>query len=316
MEMPTLVEYLLIHKLERSMSFFRYPGGKSKFKDSISSHLNAYAEHTNWEYREPFLGGGGVGLKFVADNPAWKRLWLNDKDVGIANLWTAVIQHPEELKRLVQNFVPSVEKFDQYKEELLSETNGDVVAHGFKKLAIHQISYSGLGVKSGGPLGGRKQQSKYPINCRWSPAYICKKIDKLHRQLASLGLRDDSCTSLDFGHLINTRGNALLYLDPPYYDKGNDLYQHGFTIEDHQRLANDLRITTHPWVLSYDACPEVEELYGWAVVEVISVNYSITATKDKATGERAARTKQELLIYPHKHMEMLDAARKLSASHN
>ena len=34
------------------------------------------------------------------------------------------------------------------------------ISKAFKKLAIHQISYSGLGTKSGGPLGGEKQQSK------------------------------------------------------------------------------------------------------------------------------------------------------------
>jgi len=43
---------------------------------------------------------------------------------------------------------------------------------GFKKLAIHQISYSGLGTKSGGPLGGKSQESIYKIDCRWSPKHI------------------------------------------------------------------------------------------------------------------------------------------------
>jgi hypothetical protein len=30
---------------------------------------------------------------------------------------------------------------------------------------------------------------------------------------------------------------AMIYLDPPYYDQGGNLYQHAFTILDHERLA-------------------------------------------------------------------------------
>ena len=47
---------------------------------------------------------------------------------------------------------------------------------GFMKIAVHQLSYSGLGLRSGGPLGGRSQASPYKIDCRWSPEYIYKKM--------------------------------------------------------------------------------------------------------------------------------------------
>ena len=77
------------------MSFFRYPGGKSKLKNIISSHLNVYS---NVEYREPFFGGGGVGMQFISDNPSITNIWINDKDIGVSNLWTAVLRYPEALK--------------------------------------------------------------------------------------------------------------------------------------------------------------------------------------------------------------------------
>jgi hypothetical protein len=86
--------------------------------------------------------------------------------------------------------------------------------------------------------------------------------------------------------------------DPPYYVKGGDLYQHGFTVADHERLAVALKETKHAWVLSYDDCFEVRRLYDWACVEPLEVSYSITATKDKETGHRLSRTKSELLICP------------------
>jgi DNA adenine methylase len=215
------------------------------------------------------------------------------------------------LKKMVMNFNPSVETFENYKIEIANNSitpknDSEIVLFGFKKLAIHQTSYSGLGVKSGGPLGGKKQKSKYKIDCRWSPDYICKKIEKLNIQFSSLEIKNQSCTSFDFENLIKSKDDAFIYLDPPYYVKGNDLYQYGFSKEDHKRLSDALRITNHPWILSYDDCQEIRELYNWADINEISVNYSITATKDKESGKRFSRTKQELLIFSKKYKDFID----------
>lgn len=286
------------------MSFFRYPGGKSKLRNQIASKLNEIASNSNLEYREPFFGGGSIGLLMLQDNPDIKEIWINDFDLGISSLWTTLIRRPDLLKSRVEKFKPSIEAFDKYKEELtaspspklLSDT--EIANFGFKKLAIHQISYSGLGTKSGGPLGGREQKSDYKIDCRWSPSYICKKIDILNKQFSKLFVRDNCCTNLDFSEIIkDAKKDAVIYLDPPYLVKGNDLYQHGFTEKDHLRLAECLRNTNYQWVLSYDDCPEIRKYYNWANIEEIDgVNYSITAIKNKETGERQSRNKMELLI--------------------
>jgi DNA adenine methylase len=293
---------------------FRYPGGKGKSKlcNEIARRLTDQAEHTGLQYREPFFGGGSVGLKFLSDNPGTKKIWINDKDIGISCLWTAVIRYHDDFKSRVHGFVPSVTAFRELRSELttistLPKQCDEIVDIGFKKLAIHQISYSGLGTKSGGPLGGVEQKSKYKIDCRWSPDYICKKVDKLHSQFKTIEVQGDGCTNLDFSSLIeDTSCDSLLYLDPPYYVKGNDLYQCGFTSKDHERLASALKNTKHAWVLSYDDCHEIRELYKWAYIEPLNVNYSITALKDKKTGERLSRTKAELLICPRQENVFID----------
>ena len=302
------------------MSFFRYPGGKSKVREEISKHLNIYSQKVDLEYREPFFGGGSVGLNFISDKPNWKNMWINDKDIGVASLWTALIQYPEELKQMVQEFVPSIERFDKYKSYLTNifltcKSKSEIVECGFKKLAIHQTSYSGLGTKSGGPLGGRDQK-KYKIDCRWSPDYICKKIDKIHKQFETIQFKNECCTNVDFAYLIKSKKESLLYLDPPYYLKGNDLYQCSFSEMDHKRLACQLEYCNHPWILSYDDCTQIRNLYHWAVIDEISVNYTITGTKDKESGKRIARTKPELLIYSKKHKDFLDLSNSISSEIN
>lgn len=272
------------------MSFFRYPGGKSKLIKPIFSYFNI--DSSIEEYREPFFGGGSIGIEFLKRNKM-KRIWINDYDKALSDLWESVIKHPDELKKLVMNFVPSVKEFDSIRNKLIEGNVSDTVNNGFMKLAIHQISYSGLGLKSGGPLGGREQKSEYKINCRWSPSYICNKIDAINNLFAD---RNVQCTNTDFSKLItDTSKKAFIYLDPPYYMKGNDLYYYGFSEKDHIRLMNLLKETKHKWVLSYDDCPQIRELYSWARIHSTEVNYSITSTI-KEDGERTGNKKMEVII--------------------
>lgn len=267
------------------MGFFRYPGGKNKLSKIILPRIQEVFSKNNEikEYREPFFGGGSIGLKvfdFTVDN-----FWINDYDYGIYAIWQSILYDAENLKHLLNTFEPSVEEFYRIKELLINTNYNDLLEeertlYGFYKIVIHQISYSGLGTKSGGPLGGKNQKSKYNISCRWSPEYMCKKIDFYHKLL----YKNTLCTCLDFSNLIlEDKNKSFIYLDPPYYIKGNELYQFNFSIDDHNRLANLLYNTKHLWLLSYDFCKDVEELYnGWANIEYISdINYSINTSRNK-----------------------------------
>jgi DNA adenine methylase len=264
------------------MPLFRYPGGKSKLQSIIARSLIKHGNNTPRQYREPFFGGGGVGMAML-DYPSLNRVWLNDKDPGIASVWTAVAQHPGGLIELIERFTPSIDAFDSFKDELLTVTSVPaeteaLVNVGFKKLALHQMSFSGLGTKSGGPLGGRAQLSKAKIDSRWSAHRLCLKIDEFHHRFAAVNV--SGCTCLDFADLIEDETcDCLIYCDPPYVVQGNNLYQCGFTEQDHVRLAECLRKTPHPWVLSYDDCPLVRDLYSWAQIVELAVGYSVSSVR-------------------------------------
>jgi DNA adenine methylase len=140
-------------------------------------------------------------------------------------------------------------------------------------------------------LGGKEQKSDYKIDCRWSPKYLCKEIDKLHALFSRLNIDGGVCHCKDFSEILKEcKDDSICYLDPPYYVKGNDLYQCGFTKEDHSRLSNVVKDLKGEWILSYDDCEEIRSIYNWAHAEKIDVNYSIGG----------ATTKSELLIYDNR----------------
>jgi DNA adenine methylase len=275
----------------------RYPGGKSKLKKHF---MHLFPEDMgSLEYREPFLGGGSVFLSLLEHNNL-KSIWINDVDYSLSCLWTQIIQDPKDLVDLIEKFTPSLESYYDFQASLSDPRALTPLQAGFRKLAVHQMSYSGLGERAGGPIGGTTQSSKYAIGCRWSPDRLTKTINKISKLLSGARVRENRCTSYDFEQLISDNTTkAFLYLDPPYYDKGSALYRHSFSEQDHVRMAEKLRTTSNKWILSYDAVNPIEILYGeWANVNKFSAQYSITSVKEEGSEDRSGTIKSEFIILP------------------
>lgn len=264
---------------------FRYPGGKAKVSGDIYNALKERLNHSNAEFREPFIGGGAI-TKLYLKKKLTGQVWINDCDPGIASIWHCVINEPKELINIIEAYVPNINDYWQFKKDL---TDPNIVASltalelAFRKIVIHQFSYSGLGVKSGGPIGGKTQvdfdgqKKKYSFDCRWSPNNIVKEINKFYNSIYGMNIRYNTCTQLDYKELLlDTTIPAIIYLDPPYYEQGEALYQFSFTDEQHIEMAQILKETPHEWALSYDNHPKILELYSWARIISLDINYSIT----------------------------------------
>ena len=128
------------------------------------------------EYREPFFGAGAVGLSLLAANPGIKRAWLNDADPAMASLWQMVIDNPTSLHVFVEMLPEAMRLFpknDYYQDDtevLRSISNlRDVQKHppglvAAMKLAVHQMSFSGLGHT----CWGTNERSPMPLQRRYS----------------------------------------------------------------------------------------------------------------------------------------------------
>lgn len=84
--------------------------------------------------------------------------------------------------------------------------------------------------------------------------------------------------NLDFEHLIKTydRENALFYCDPPYFET-EKYYRARFQESDHKRLADVLHSIKGRFLLSYNDCPQVRELYADCIIEPVSRRNTLSA---------------------------------------
>ena len=71
------------------------------------------------------------------------------------------------------------------------------------------------------------------------------------------------------------RAETLTYLDPPYYVKGSKLYRNAYRHDDHAAVMN--AVSDHresKWVVSYDAVPQIIDLYTDFEPIFYSLSYS------------------------------------------
>lgn len=196
----------------------------------------------------------------------------------------------------IKSYKPNV---DSYIDFGLRLDNTDILADypiveiAFEKIALHQMSYSGLGLKSGSPIGGFEQKGKYKIDCRYNPDTMSKKINdivSLLRKIPQIAVSNADCLEiLNEDKEKIDKENTLIYLDPPYYQIGNTLYQEGMTENEHIELSKRLKSFNNAhWFISYDDCQFIRDLYSDCEIEVINANYTIN-NKGK---------KDEILICP------------------
>ena len=230
----------------------RYPGGKSRLADLLTDLMPEYQE-----YREPFLGGGSVFLTAKQKRPD-ARYWINDLYYDLWCFWIAAQSNMSELVSTVTYFKESYAEFGKkLYEDLIagisdSEHRGDIQWLAAAFFAINRITFSGTSLS-----GGYSQES---FDKRFTPS----SIDRL--KLIEPLLKDAKITNLDFDELIKAPGEGVfLFLDPPYwsatksalYGKNGELHK-GF---DHERLAESLKNCPHKWMMTYDNCDYIKDLY-------------------------------------------------------
>ncbi len=249
----------------------RYPGGKGKFTPYVKEvmELNGLV---GGHYVEPFAGGAGVAFGLLFSEYA-KRIHINDLDPSVYAFWYSVLNHPEDLCRLIKDTRVNIKNWLKQRDIKRDPENASTLELGFATFYLNRTNRSGI--LNGGVIGGLEQTGAWKIDARYNKKGLIERIEKIALFSKRVSLYNlDACTFLE-KKVPTLPKQTLVYLDPPYYEKGQRLYQNHFVHEDHVRLAKSIsKIKDQKWIVSYDNFPQIKDLYKRFRQEEFSLSYS------------------------------------------
>jgi hypothetical protein len=145
-------------------------------------------------------------------------------------------------------------------ERAFAAAEPDPLDLAFSTFYLNRTNRSGI--ITGGVIGGKKQTGNWKIDARCNTKDLVRLIDRIGRWSSRIEVYN-----LDGSDFLRTvvptlPSTTLVYLDPPYYVKGQEmLYANCYGPDDHAEVAGLIRRTTRPWVVSYDDHADVRALY-------------------------------------------------------
>lgn len=234
----------------------RYPGGKNCIFPFVSSLISENGL-TGCNYIEPYAGGAGLALRLLFEEFA-RTIVINDLDPLIYAFWRTCIDEPERFIRWIERTPITVDTWQKCKEKIRRRELEDNFELATSFFFLNRTNVSG--VLKGGIIGGLAQTGNYKIDARFNKVDLIRKIEKIARFSNRIRV-----TNLDGVELIKNytadASTSFIYLDPPYYQKGANLYLNAFKDEDHKKLAKYVSKLPTPWLLSYDNHLFISNLY-------------------------------------------------------
>jgi len=240
----------------RYQSPFRYPGGKAKIANYVKLVM-IENDLVGRDYVEPYAGGASVALTLLFEEYA-DVIHINDINPGVHAFWDAALNATKELCRLVESTPVTVHEWQRQRKILAATT--DPLDLGFAAFFLNRTNRSGI--IGGGVIGGLDQTGPWKIDARFNKPALNQRIRKVGRYRSRIRLTNDDGRAFLTRWVGFAEDRAFLYLDPPYFVKGAGLYDNFYDPRDHALIAEQVEQLPHPWIVSYDAAPEILNLYA------------------------------------------------------
>jgi DNA adenine methylase len=272
------------------ISPLRYPGGKA----GLTGFLTDVIDLNNLRgcsYYEPYAGGAGAALTLLK-NEIISDISINDADERIYAFWNSVLNTSERFIDKIFSVPLNIEEWHRQNAICQSPNGHDGFDVGFAAFFMNRCNRSGI-ITGAGPIGGLEQAGKWKMGVRFNRETLATRISFLSRLRGRIRL---SCyDAIEFLRTRLPRGNrreeVFVYLDPPYVNKGQQLYLNAYQQGDHAHLMRYLSAQRSlSWVVSYDDTELVRNLYTQHQVLSLPIRYSL----------QAKRTTSELIIAPHR----------------
>jgi DNA adenine methylase len=271
----------------------RYPGGKSRSVDLISTIIPEFDE-----FREPFLGGGSIFIYAKQRFPN-KTFWINDLYFELYKFWEMT---QKDVDALIEKIYEWRNQFQVGKElhKFLNENlaNFNDLERGAAFFIYNRITFSGTSLSGG--------FSEHAFTGRFTES----SIQRLN-QFAKV-INGSTITNLDYEELVKREGkNVFIFLDPPYYSATKSaLYGNNGNMHksfDHVKFAENMKNCKHKWLITYDDSEYIRELFSFANIMPWELMYgmrNVTAGADQKGKElfvsnylEALPKKQQLTLF-------------------
>lgn len=248
----------------------RYPGGKSR----AIKILKNYFPQSFSEYREPFFGGGSVGI-YLAQNllhQKQKQFFANDFNQDVYCFWNILKTQNQALINAIQNIKKYYDNGRELYESILIRRNESLsdFQRAVDFFVLNRITFSGV-VDCGG-------YSQKAFESRFTQSSI-ERLKNMDTILQNFIFSNESYEKL----LLKEGKDVFIFLDPPYYSatksrlygKKGDLH----TSFNHQKLCENLKNTKHKFLLTYDDSELIRNLYKDFYVCEYSLQYGMNNYK-------------------------------------
>lgn len=254
----------------------RYPGGKSRFYTYVRDIL-ACNDLLGETYVEPFAGGAGLALKLLLKDDV-KRIVINDFDPAVYSFWYSILYHTDAFCELISNVEINQCEWKKQRMIYIRQDLGNTLELGFATFFLNRTNVSG--VINGGIIGGKDQHGNYKIDARFTKDNLIKKIRCISVRKDQIVLLHQDAKELLHPQMLRRYYKAFINLDPPYVQKGAQLYKNAFCAEDHRQLCELVSQCRRKWIVTYDICPLVSDLYKSYRSSYLDVTYSIQTSKE------------------------------------
>jgi DNA adenine methylase len=255
-----------------SKSPLRYPGGKTRAVKILQTYLNEHYS-TRTTLLSPFFGGGSFELSCAARGYS---VYGNDLFLPLYTFWMVAKSNPTALQESVTATLPvSKEAFLERRRNIVSLSKPLEIATSY--FIVNRCSFSGATF-----CGGYSAEA---AEKRLNAAAI--------RRLGEVNLENVTFSNLDANDFLleHPEGeNTVVYADPPYfiesyiYGKDGDMHENF----DHEKFAKTIQ-TRNDWMVSYNDCPYIRELYSGCRIYSVSWSYGMDNGRKPST---------EILILP------------------
>lgn len=274
--------------MEKNSSPLRYPGGKTRACKIIEKVLQDHfcLETVNCLV-SPFFGGGS--FEFYFQNKYNKKIVANDKFKPLYTFWDQAksnkVQLVDELKKMHEGGITK-EQFNDYRKTIMElnkceEGGTNRLQQALQYFIINRCSFSGATLS-----GGFSQEASQK---RFTKSSI-QKVEALDLSNIEFYNQDFSEFMENVVRGLGEKSGMLFFLDPPYYlekkskyyGKNGDMHEN-FNHNQLFELLNSEPFVAVPWILTYNDCVHIRELYK--DYKIIDVEWSYCMNQTKQSSE-------------------------------